>query len=125
MTTEEYNKYDRIIAQTVESIGKRKIGTGDIYLKEVDLDLESHLYFLNIMKIFSDILGINVYVKMPFFQFRKMQKLVKPFDRLQRTKEKDKDYISLTQLVSEIEQELEVSALTFGFIYCLYYKRRK
>lgn len=125
MTTEEYNKYDRIIAQTVESIGKRGIGTGDIYLKEVDLDLESHLYFLNIMKIFSDILGINVYVKTSFFQFRKMQKLMKPFDRLQRTKEKDKDYISLTQLVSEIEQELEVGALTFSLIYCLYYKRRK
>ena len=125
MTAEEYNKYDRIIAQTIENIGKRKIGTSDIYLKEVDLNLESHLYFLNILKIFSDILGVNVYIKMSFFQFRKMQKLMKPFDRLKRTKEKEKDYISLAQLASEIEQELRVSALTFGFIYCLYYKRRK
>lgn len=125
MTTDEYRKYDRIVAQIIEYLGKRKIGGSNVYLKDIDINSESQLCLINLIKIFSDVIGTDVYVNMPFFQFRKLRKLTAPFEHLNRTKDKQASYVSLSQLVRDVEKELSVSSLTLGFIYCLYYKRSK
>ncbi len=125
MTADEYNRYDKIIAQVIEYLGKRKIGKNDIYLKDIDINSESQLCLISLIKIFSDVFGVDTYVNMPFFQFRKLRKLTAPFEHLNKTKNKQASYLSLSQLVKDIEKELSVSSLTLGFIYCLYYKRSK